>query len=275
MKSKYKIIYIIVLLISKKLEINVVNNIKYNSYENKINNINYLSKLKKVVYTILLGKYDRVHSIIKEEGYDYFMITDQNLKNNTIKNNWTILKIDEIINYSNKKEKIKKQRYYKTHPHLFFKDYDLSIYVDATFVIKGKLNEFLIRILSPNLSIYLLEHPERNSIFKESKAVIRYRKESKDFITIIQKKYKQEKFPDNNGLGETCLIVRKHNDLDCINFMEKWFQEIKNYSHRDQLSFNYIFWKSKNRIVKYNIRKITELIVNNLSGKYMYNTIIN
>ena len=251
MKSKYKIIYIIVLLISKKLEINVVNNIKYNSYENKINNINYLSKLKKVVYTILLGKYDRVHSIIKEEGYDYFMITDQNLKNNTIKNNWTILKIDEIINYSNKKEKIKKQRYYKTHPHLFFKDYDLSIYVDATFVIKGKLNEFLIRILSPNLSIYLLEHPERNSIFKESKAVIRYRKESKDFITIIQKKYKQEKFPDNNGLGETCLIVRKHNDLDCINFMEKWFQEIKNYSHRDQLSFNYIFWKSKNRIVKY------------------------
>ena len=33
--------------------------------------------------------------------------------------------------------------------------------------------------------------------------------------------------------------------------MEKWFQEIKYYSHRDQLSFNYILWKFGNKIVKY------------------------
>ena len=38
--------------------------------EININDITYLSKLKKVVYTILLGKYDKIHSLIKEKGYD-------------------------------------------------------------------------------------------------------------------------------------------------------------------------------------------------------------
>ena len=38
-------------------------------------------------------------------------------------------------------------------------------------------------------------------------------------------------------------MVRKHNKKDCIELMEKWWNEINNYSHRDQLSFNYIVWK--------------------------------
>ena len=177
------------------------------------------------------------------------MITDQNFKNLT--KNWTILKVNGTHEFMKKTEKIKKQRFYKTHPHLIFKNYDLSIYVDATFDIKGKLDDFLLRILSPNLNIYLLEHPERKTINNEFKAVVKYKKETIHMIKKIRKKFNIEKFPDNNGLAETCLIVRRHNELNCINFMEKWFLEIKNYSHRDQLSFNYIFWRLGNKIVKY------------------------
>ena len=46
-----------------------INKLFINS-EININDITYLSKLKKVVYTILLGKYDNIHPIIKEKGYD-------------------------------------------------------------------------------------------------------------------------------------------------------------------------------------------------------------
>ena len=51
--------------------------------QNNINgiNINYIRGLKKVVYTILFGKYDNVHNLVKEKGYDYFMLTDQRLDN--------------------------------------------------------------------------------------------------------------------------------------------------------------------------------------------------
>ena len=215
-----------------------------------INGINYIKKLKKVVFTILLGNYDKVHTLIKQNGYDYFMITDQKFKNDS-KINWTILKINTENKHKNKIEIIKKQRFIKTHPHLFFKNYDLSVYADATYDIIGNLDEFLLRILSPNKSIYLLEHPDRNSINNEYDAVVLCKKETKKVVAHLKKIYNKEKFPDNNGLAETCLIVRKHNDINCVHFMEQWFHEIKHNSHRDQLSFNYIWWKNNFNIVKY------------------------
>ena len=60
----------------------------------------------------------------------------------------------------------------------------------------------------------------------------------------IRKRYKKEKFPDNNGLIGSCLIIRKHNEKDVILQMEKWYEEIEKYSNRVQLSFNYIVWKT-------------------------------
>ena len=39
------------------------------------------------------------------------------------------------------------------------------------------------------------------------------------------------------------MIYRKHNDSYCIQLMELWAKQIRSYSHRDQLSFNYSLWK--------------------------------
>ena len=151
---------------------------------------------------------------------------------------------------------VKKQRFIKLHPHLFFKDYNISIYIDGTFKISKYLDEFLMRILSPKYYIYSLEHPERNSIFKEIKRVIFLKKEKKNKGKLIFKRYKKENFPDNKGLIESCIIIRNHNDKRCINIMKKWFNEIKENSHRDQLSFNYIIWKNDIKI-KYISKKFT------------------
>ena len=87
---------------------------------------------------------------------------------------------------------------------------------------------------------------------------------------LIYKRYKKENFPDNKGLIESCLLIRKHNENQCIKIMNKWYNEIKNYSHRDQLSFNYIYWKnnikikyiSKQYAIKYFIQKRKHLIHN-------------
>ena len=37
--------------------------------------------------------------------------------------------------------------------------------------------------------------------------------------------------------------------------MNKWFEEISYNSHRDQLSFNYVYWKTGNKNVKYISKK--------------------
>lgn len=127
---------------------------------------------------------------------------------------------------------------------MFFKNYDLSIYIDGSFQILGDLNEFLIRIITTNYNIYNLEHPERDSIYSEIMEVILLNKEKESIGKIVMDRYKSENFEDKNGLIEGCIIIRKHNNKECINLMNKWFNEILNYSYRDQLSYNYIAWKT-------------------------------
>ena len=250
------ILNILIFLINYKCEIKINQKQQIKKYNNNIYNLIYIKNLKKVVYTSVLGKYDNVRSIKKENGYDYIILTDQIFEN---KNhlNWTILNINEETNYLNLNI-IKTQRFFKTHPHLFFQNYDLSIYIDPTFEIKGQLDEFLLRILTPNLSIYVLEHPDRNTINNEFSAVLQYYKETNKTVNFIKNKYNKEKFPDNNGLAECCLIIRKHNEINCKNFMNNWFEEIKLNSHRDQLSFNYILWKFGNFNVKYISKRYIE-----------------
>ena len=50
------------------------------------------------------------------------------------------------------------------------------------------------------------------------------------------------------GLAETNVMVIRHNENETIELMENWWNEIYNYSHRDQLSFNLVLWKSRIKI---------------------------
>ena len=97
------------------------------------------------------------------------------------------------------------------------------------------------------------EHRTRNSVFDEFNQVIKLKLEKKSMIQKIKEKYKKEGFKDNFGLAEGSFILRRHNEQDCIDIMEKWWNEIKTYSHRDQLSFNYVLWR-ENKKIKFNSR---------------------
>ena len=99
-----------------------------------------------------------------------------------------------------------------------------------------------------NYTLYNLEHPFRNNIFDEISIVVEIGLEKESMANKIRKRYIKEKFPDNNGLIEGCLIIRKHNEKDCINLMNNWFEEIEKYSYRDQLSYNYALWKTEIKI---------------------------
>ena len=231
----------------KKSDIIIENEIIKNANDKfLVMDLNYINSLKKLVYTINFGNYDLIRKINKEKGFDYFIFVDQ--YNETYNDtNWTIILIPEEVRNLNLSI-IKKQRFIKTHPHLFFPNYNLSIYIDGTYQIYGNLSEFLLRILTPNLSIYILEHPERRKVNTEISLVKILKKDYVDNLMKIKERYKNENFPDNGGLVESCLIIRMHNDETCINIMKDWFFQIEHYSHRDQLSFNYILWKSKKKV---------------------------
>lgn len=167
-------------------------------------NINSIKKIKKVVFSIIVGDYDQISTFPKQEGFDYFLFSDI-YYNNT---NWTIIPIANLIEKKNISS-IKMTRYIKILPHLFFEKYELSIYFDATYMIIGDLNELLLRALNPSFDIYFLQHPERNNLFEEFSAVINLKKETEESVNIVKERYIKENFPDNIGLTENCITSRK------------------------------------------------------------------
>ena len=220
-------------------QLNKIKNIVRQKGENIYKyNIKSIKMIKKVVYSVIIGDYDNISPFPIQEGFDYFLFSDV-IYNNT---NWTIIPISKLI----KKENIsslKITRFVKLFPHLFFKEYELSIYLDASYIISGDLNELLLKILNPSYDLYFLQHPVRNTIFEEFLEVINSKKETNESVIRVKNRYIKENFPDNLGLTENCIIIRRNNRKNIIKLMEFWWKEIKNYSYRDQLSLSYAIWK--------------------------------
>lgn len=197
-------------------------------------------KNKKVVYTCITSNYDSlIEPTFINTDFDYICFTD----NMSIKS--SIWEIRPLPKETKDLSQVKKQRYVKINPHKLLSDYELSIWVDGNVEIKGDLNELIDNIKDENISIYVPQHPQRNCIYKEANAVLLLKKDVKEIVNPQIEKYRVEGFPENYGLLQSNILIRYHNNKDCIKLMEDWFEELKNNSHRDQLSFNYVLWKNQ------------------------------
>ena len=136
----------------------------------------------------------------------------------------------------------------------------VTVNVDTQGVDTQALQEYLTfmavqyikdKTLENEYSLYVPQHPQRNCIYKEVDAVIKLKKDTLENVTPQIERYKEEGFPENYGLLQSNILIRKHNNADCIKLMECWWEELKNGSHRDQLSFNYVSWKNPNIKIKY------------------------
>lgn len=214
---------------------------------------NYWSneKNKKVIYTCITGNYDSlIEPKFVTDDFDYICFTD----NNNIKSD--VWQIKPLPKETDELSQVKKQRYVKINSHLVLGEYDLSIWVDGNVIIKGDLNKLLKNTLKDDCSIYVPTHPQRKCIYAESEAVIAMKKDTREIIKPQLDRYKSEGFPKDFGLLQSNIMIRKHNEKDCVKFMEEWFSEVKNGSHRDQLSFNYVQWKNQDIKVEYLDKKI-------------------
>ena len=199
---------------------------------------------KVVVYSCLIGNYDNVTSFNKQRGYDYILFTDQKI-NNT---NWTIFPIpDEVLKLN--VSDIKKQRYMKIHPHKFFKNYDLSLYIDANYEIKGDLDDYLINTLNPLDHIYIPHLQFGRGIKEALQKAIAKNLDDVSLLNKVMDRYNKSKILDTTGIVNAGLIIRKHHTEDCIKLMEKWWEEVRDYSHVDNFAFDYASHMTKVRFL--------------------------
>ena len=217
---------------------------------------NRLEEIKRdpriVVYTCITGGYDSIKEpSFVTPGVDYVCFTDNlSMKSKT----WDIRPIpDELLGYT----KVKQQRGVKILPHRYLPEYDISVWVDGNMDVKGNIVDYLKTFDFNTYSVFIPEHPARKCIYKEKDACVRIKKITGDGIILANKqmeRYRKEKFPENNGLVQTNIVIRKHNDEYSKKLMELWWSELKEYSHRDQLSFNYALWKTGKERFKYLIK---------------------
>lgn len=201
---------------------------------------------KIAVYTCITGNYDNLLEISeKSDKIDYICFTDnKNLKSAS----WKIKYFSEIDGFGILKNEItpvKKQRLIKILSHKFLSEYDTTLWVDANIKIQHNLYNFITSFDLEKCPIYTNKHPTRNCLYQEVLAVVKLKKDKYENIRPQVLRYKSEKYPVNNGMAETNIILRNNKDLRNHLLELKWAKEILQGSHRDQLSFNYVIWKNK------------------------------
>lgn len=218
----------------------------------EINN-RYFNNNNKVIYTCITGNYEKlIEPSVISNNFDYICFSDDpNLTSNV----WDIKPIPEDLQYLSK---VKQQRCIKICPHKYLSEYDTSIWVDGSIDIIGDVNVFLQKECNEDDKIiYIPEHPNRNCIYQEGITCINMKKDIINNIDTQIDKYKKENYPQKNGLVQSNIVIRKHNNKSCIEVMELWKEELIKHSHRDQLSFNYALWKTNNiDILKYLDKKL-------------------
>lgn len=194
------------------------------------------------IFTCITGEYDTLIEIKnKEEGIDYICYTNnKNIKSKT----WKIIYIqdDNLSNaLLNRKIKI-----LGTDE---LKKYDLTMYMDGQIEFSSSIKEFIEKYVDlENYDIVGFRHHSRKNIKEEMIANFRCNKESSDKLLKLQEFYNNIKYPDETDLVEATILFRNFNN-DLVNeSMSIWFDMLLKYTHRDQLTFPYVIWKTNLKI---------------------------
>ncbi len=189
-----------------------------------------------VVYTAITEGYDNLKEpqVQQDEDIDFVCFTDDGRLQSE---KWDIKMMDVPV-----VESTRKARYLKTHPHLCFPNYRYSIWVDGSLSIVGNMKHLLEEVINQStLGVYA--HAKRGCLYSAALNCIEKQKDNKNIIEKQMNQYRQANYPANNGLVASGALVRDHHNSDVVDLMTQWWDQIYQFSKRDQLSFNYICWQ--------------------------------
>jgi hypothetical protein len=191
---------------------------------------------KYVVYTAIFNNYDILkETTFKNSQIDFICFTD-NLK---LKSNYW-----KIIYYDNKNyNPTLYNRYLKIlGPFSELKDYNYSLYIDGSIVIKKDIIELFE--LADGIEMMNFKHDSRNCLFSEIDQCIIENRGNIDDLTRQKLDYQKAGMPENFSLSANGILLRYHRSKRLKNLMEAWWNEVWTYSGRDQVSLPYVMWKN-------------------------------
>lgn len=210
--------------------------------------------MKMTAYTCVTGGYDSIDGIVDSQfdkgdssQCSYVIFTDQ-VDQPEERNGWLVLPCfyypREAANDAQHAPPSgchtpqRMSRWHKVNSHALFPG-EMTVWFDGSQVPTSifTLDAFQ-NMLAPQYSIATFRHPERECLYDELEACIRYQKDDPQEMRAQVARYAKAGYPENNGMVETACVVRA-GDTSAAEFNRRWWQEIENHSVRDQLSFNY------------------------------------
>lgn len=192
---------------------------------------------KIAVYTAIFNDYDWLKDpVIETSGIDFICYTDSNKMSSK---KWKVIKLDlgdMSPSLMNRKIKL-------LYPYTELSQYDYTLYVDGSILIKGDILKFLSKYIEKEPLLMNFKHPNNNCIFKEINNCIEQGRGNAIKLDLQGKLYKQDGMPEKYGLSDNKIILRKNCGLG-KSLMNEWFYHVQEYSGRDQVCLSYVLWKN-------------------------------
>jgi len=181
-----------------------------------------------VTYTVIVGGYDK----LRPTKFPGVCLIDAYPKQIA---GWTLMEIERAHEHPRRAS-----RHPKMRPDLYFPNAEYSIYMDGNIdmLISPKT---LLKELKMEHDMALFKHPQRNCLYQEARACIKYKKGIPSLIKQQVARYDSQGYPRKAGLAACWVIIRKHTE-QTAELGRLWWDEYLKGSARDQLSFDYARW---------------------------------
>ena len=141
-------------------------------------------------------------------------------------------------------DKVRNARWHKIIGQQLFPEYEETLWIDSNIdILSPLLYSDLQKIRASGAPMAVAMHTRKCSYLEAQECM----KRRKDDPALIQKEYdlmKSEGFPENYGMYETHILYRRNNNPEIKTAMQTWWQMVKDFSRRDQVSFVYSLWKN-------------------------------
>lgn len=198
----------------------------------------YVREQRIAVYTALFGSYDLLREpLLRPDNIDYYVLTDQGIPDGSV---WERIDVTRIIPDEYQGDPVLCNRWCKMHPHLIFKDYQYSVYIDSNIWVFSDLTP-----LAAGLDTYpvaMFRHKKRDCVYDEVQACLDQEKDTKESLKAHLEVVRSHGVHKDWGLLEASVIARKHFEPECVALMDAWWESFIRNSRRDQISLIDCLW---------------------------------
>lgn len=182
-----------------------------------------------VIYTAITNNYDELKENQIQDDIQHVAFLE-NPKESGI---WENREVFKEFKEPNRNAKI-----HKVLSHVYFPEKEYSLWIDGSITLNCSIKKIIETYMGEN-DMLIFKHPERSCLYKEAEVCIKHKLDNPDLIVRQVLKYRNEGYPEDNGLCEATILLRRHTERT-KEFNELWWKEIKKGSKRDQISFNYV-----------------------------------